>query len=66
MIQNPNISIRRYEETDFERIAQIHDFARQNERALNESFGFRIKETISGKMPGDETFQMPVHVMKKL
>lgn len=153
MFHNPDISIRRYEEYDFDRVAQIHDAARQNELALAglsgaflplsvaaereglfeyelyvaecdgvvagfiaftedeiawlyvdvehsrrgigsrlmefalqrvdddvsievlagnrpaialyESFGFQVKETVSGRMPGNEEFQVTVHVMKR-
>lgn len=33
--------------------------------ALYTSFGFEIAETVSGRMPGNETFPVTVHVMKK-
>lgn len=31
--------------------------------ALYQSFGFRIRETVTGKMPGNEEFDVTVHVL---
>lgn len=38
-----------------------------NEPALGlyRSFGFKIKETVHGKMPGNERFPVTVHVMRR-
>ncbi len=38
-----------------------------NQPALSayEKFGFRIRETVHGKMPGNEAFSVTVHVLKR-
>lgn len=34
--------------------------------ALYSSFGFQIRETLTGRMPGNERFAVTVHVMQKI